>query len=89
MPEQNLDDYQVNVGSGELDKVAEEAKMKLILTHSTEQALLNLQTKMKGGLKIGKVVEIAIELLVKAEGKEIQLYDRSNREIVAKYYLWK
>lgn len=84
-----LDEFQVNVGSGTLDDVSEQSKKKLVLTPTTETALKTLQQDMRGNLTIGKVTEIAIELLLKARGKEIRLVDRETGRIAEAYYLWK
>lgn len=84
-----LNDYEVNVGSGKLDQISEDAKKKLTISTTTESTLIALRNRIKGSVTIGQVVEIAIELLSKAQGKEIQIIDRSTGRIINTYFLWK
>lgn len=84
-----LDEFEVNVGSGELDKLAEQSKKKLSISLSTERALVSIQNNMRERKEIGKIVEIAIELLVKAQGREIRLVDKNTGEVFKSYFLWR
>lgn len=84
-----LQEYEVDVKGGTLQSVSDESKKKLVLTIATETALTGLQQKMRGDLTIAKVVELAIELLLKAQNKEIRLVDRDTGKTAEVYYLWK
>jgi len=64
-----------------------EEKLTLTVTGEVYRALKRLSPKMRNASTPREVVEIALELIIKAEDKEIALIDQGR--IVATYNLWK
>lgn len=84
-----LKEFTVNIDSATLDNVSEQSKTRLVLAPSTEKALGELQKNIRGELEIGQIVEIAIELLLKAQNKEIRVVDKETSKTIEAYFLWK
>ncbi len=85
------DDLEVDVDAKayNLKEVAEGGQMQLPLSRSAENALITLQNAIRGDVKIGRVVAIAIELLLVAKGHEIRLIDRKTGKEIDSFYFWK
>jgi len=64
-----------------------EEKLTLTVTGDVYRALKHLSTKMRNASTPREVVEIALELIIKAEDREIALMDQGR--IVASYNLWR
>jgi|Deesub1362B_J571_1020462.scaffolds.fasta_scaffold02417_7 hypothetical protein len=64
-----------------------EDKLVLVITGEVYNHLKRFSTKMKAASNPREVVEVALELLVRAEDKEIAIIDEGN--IVATFNLWR
>lgn len=64
-----------------------EDKLPLTITGDVYNHLKRLSTKMKSASTPKEVVELALELIVRAEDKDIAIIDRGN--VVATFNLWR
>ena len=64
-----------------------EDKLTITITGDVYSHLKRFSRKMKGAGTPKEVVELALELLVRAEDKDIAIIDRGN--IVATFNLWR
>ena len=64
-----------------------EDKLEIVITGDVYNHLRRFSGKMKGASNPRDVVELALELLLRAEDKDIAIMD--GERVIARYTLWK